>query len=90
MSHKPNDLQFVYSDSGNCRIYYTNRRSKKLYCFQESIDDSIFDLFHCSKDGEPCHEVGINEFDSVQLPCNVNKLTEKLYKFLEGHNYGKI
>ena len=49
------NLSFLRTDPGFCRIYYRDSENS-LYCFQVSWGKN-FELFLCTKDGEPSHRV---------------------------------
>lgn len=48
-------LIFHSVDGGNCRLYYT--RSNGALCCYQLDTRTTFKLFHCSRDGEPEHEI---------------------------------
>ena len=68
-------LEFKNTDNGFCRIYYNaflpanlpSKKRKALFCFQLSIGKS-FALYRCSLDGEPSHEIDLNEVSSIEFP----------------------
>lgn len=49
------NLSFLRTDPGFRRIYYRGSENS-LYCFQVSWGKN-FELFLCTKDGEPSHRV---------------------------------
>lgn len=47
-------FKYHSTDNGNCRAYFknTDKTDKQLYCLQSGIGDN-YDLFVCTKSGEP-------------------------------------
>ena len=66
-------LEFDGTDNGNCRVYYRARtepnQRKAVYCFQiESYRAKSFQLYRCSKDGEPSHAAFLHGFSHIDMP----------------------
>lgn len=59
-------LTFKMVDEGNCRVYYTTP-SKHLVCFQLYTRNE-FELFYCSRDGEPEHTIPHTNKTVVDFP----------------------
>jgi len=49
------NLSFSHTDNGNCRVYVRDA-DRRLLCFQLA-SQGRFELFRCTQDGEPEHEI---------------------------------
>lgn len=59
-------LAFHSVESGFCRVYY-KRPKGTLCCFQLDTRNT-FKLYHCSRDGEPEHEISLQNKAVIALP----------------------
>lgn len=74
-----NNLIYHYTDNGFCRAYYLSE--KGIYALQKDIG-SHYSLFVCTSEGEPSHEVDINNFNIPEPPKVNCKTDEEIIKFL--------
>lgn len=71
-------------DSGLCRVYYKREgEGKSLYCIQESDDGRSYQMFICTKDGEPCWPVKVDWFE-VEMPSKQYTIGAIVRAFLSG------
>lgn len=61
-------LALDQTDNGNCRVYYRDE-GKRLLCFQEA-GRGRFELFRCSRDGEPDHDIKHDAVTINSLPTD--------------------
>lgn len=69
-------------DPGFCRVYYRNEAGN-LYCFQLSWDKN-FDLFVCTREGEPSHVVSLAARTLDNLPAADCSLTTAFSAWVAG------
>lgn len=80
-------VPFAYhsTDSGFCRVYYTRQinGARHLYALQE-ISRGEFELFSCSKDGEPSGPIRPDAFawQNLPLPMGDTSTDDDATKFL--------
>ncbi|HFL7937938.1 hypothetical protein IYR97_26205 (plasmid) [Pseudomonas fulva] len=60
-------LTFLQTDNGFCRVYYKDN-VKNVFCYQPSHVRGQYALYACSRDGEPSHAVGHQDFKIDCLP----------------------
>lgn len=49
-------FEYLGDDKGNCRVYYVSSNGY-LYCFQQGLRRDTVELYTCTNDGEPNHQV---------------------------------
>ncbi len=59
-------MNYHSTENGFCRVYYRGE-NKRLLCYQESFRGQ-FELFTCSKDGEPNHGIDPAPVHRDELP----------------------
>lgn len=67
-------LKFDQTDNGNCRVYYRDERDR-LLCFQLA-SRGRFELFRCSRDGEPDHDIKHDAATIDRLPADDSSTAE--------------
>ncbi|MCU9529329.1 hypothetical protein [Pseudomonas mosselii] len=60
-------LTFLQTDNSFCRVYYKDN-AKNVFCYQPSHIRGQYALYACSRDGEPSHAVGHQDFKIDRLP----------------------
>lgn len=71
-------------ENGFCRVYYLegSRKSHRLLCYQESVGSS-FELYECTRDGEPSHTISHQDFiNRTPLPEGSTATEKGLRKWL--------
>lgn len=77
------DLIYHSGDPGFCRIYYTDRATKKLFCFQENRPQWMkhqpeydkekyphregYELYRCTSDGEPSYPLSLDNIMMMDI-----------------------
>lgn len=59
-------LKLIRTDNGFARVYYRGPEAR-LYCFLQQ-SRSMFELFRCTKSGEPNYPVEIGKFEIDLVP----------------------
>lgn len=62
----PKELALVRADNGFARIYYRDAE-RRLYCYLQQSRE-VFELFACTKDGEPSYPVAEAGYVIDSLP----------------------
>ncbi len=88
----PVDLVYSHVDEGNCRVYYHRilsdgkKQIKILYCFQSSYFNS-FELYRCSRDGEPEIQRPIESITAMDIPKGETQIEKDLTDFIDKYPY---
>lgn len=89
------DLILKGVDNGFCRVYYTNlnggdKPDRTLYAMQqdwtramaEKYGHQLFNLYVCSRDGEPSHTIPLDRIRSIDVPTGDSSTERELIQFL--------
>lgn len=75
-------LIWYSTSNGFCRVYYKNKETGGLLCYQ--MDDyrgKKFNLYSCSKDGEPSYKLDISKY-KPERPEGDIAIERELIEFL--------
>lgn len=69
-------LHFHYLNTGFCQVHFKDKKTRAKYCIQEQFSKERakkygydwFKLLVCSKDGEPSHEVSLENVELIHMP----------------------
>jgi len=77
-------LKYQSKHEGNCRLYFYCKHNKRRYCLQvEAGRARYFELFTCSREGEPEMHLGdMSNYEFYKIP-NEKGITGEALAFLK-------
>jgi hypothetical protein len=73
-------MKLLRVENGLCRAYY--RDGDRLLCYQEAVRGK-YDLFLCTKDGEPSHPIVLHQVPESEVPTGSDYTSTHLAEWLK-------
>ena len=75
-------MKLLSVENGLCRAYYRDA-GLLLFCYQEGVKKGQYELFVCSKEGEPEYPVAPKPMRRSQVPTGNDYTSTHLARWLE-------